>query len=220
MIAVAAGAGGHAGTISPFPLIQEIREWFDGPLALSGAIATGRAVLAAQAAGADFAYIGSAFIATQEARAEEEYKEMITESASSDIIYSICSPVFTATIFGPRQYVPASIRTTFLKAILPRWTSVNRPGSRHGNIYGEASRASGRSSRCSLLPILYSSWFWNTGRRWPNCKESSRPILRAHCSARTDDETRERWRQRWRMGNCAVIWNEEGSRRVRAFKRF
>lgn len=88
LIAVAAGAGGHAGTISPFPLIQEIREWFDGPLALSGAIATGRAVLAAQAAGADFAYFGSAFIATEEARAEEAYKEMITKSASSDIIYS------------------------------------------------------------------------------------------------------------------------------------
>lgn len=88
LIAVAAGAGGHAGTTSPFALIQEIREWFDGPLALSGSIATGDAVLAAQAMGADFAYIGSAFIATQEARAAEGYKQMITESASSDIVYS------------------------------------------------------------------------------------------------------------------------------------
>jgi nitronate monooxygenase len=88
LIAVAAGAGGHAGTTSPFALIQEIREWFDGPLALSGSIATGDAVLAAEAMGADFGYIGSAFIATQEARAAEGYKQMITESASSDIVYS------------------------------------------------------------------------------------------------------------------------------------
>ena len=77
LIAVASGAGGHAGTLSPFALIQEIRQWFDGPLALSGSIATGGAVLAAQAMGADFAYIGSAFIATDEARAAEGYKQMI-----------------------------------------------------------------------------------------------------------------------------------------------
>lgn len=88
LIAVAAGAGGHAGTTSPFALVQEIREWFDGPLALSGAIATGQAVLAAQAMGADFAYIGSAFIATEEARAAEGYKQMITQSTSQDIVYS------------------------------------------------------------------------------------------------------------------------------------
>jgi nitronate monooxygenase len=88
LIAVAAGAGGHAGTTSPFALVQEIREWFDGPLALSGSIANGRAILAAQAMGADFAYIGSAFIATEEARAVEDYKRMITESTSQDIVYS------------------------------------------------------------------------------------------------------------------------------------
>ncbi len=88
LIAVAAGAGGHAGTKSPFALIQEIREWFDGPLALSGSIATGGAVLAAQAMGADFAYIGSAFIATEEARAAEAYKQCIVESNSDDIVYS------------------------------------------------------------------------------------------------------------------------------------
>jgi nitronate monooxygenase len=88
LIAVAAGAGGHAGTTSPFALIQEIREWFDGPLALSGSIATGDAVLAAEAMGADFGYIGSAFIATKEARAVDGYKEMIVESAASDIVYS------------------------------------------------------------------------------------------------------------------------------------
>ena len=88
LIAVAAGAGGHAGTISPFALVQEIRRWFDGPLALSGAIATGGAVLAAEAMGADFGYIGSAFIATAEARADDRYKTMIVESSSVDIVYS------------------------------------------------------------------------------------------------------------------------------------
>jgi nitronate monooxygenase len=88
LIAVAAGAGGHAGVKSPFALIQEIREWFDGPLALSGAMATGGAVLAAQAMGADFAYIGSAFIATEEARASDAYKQCIVESSSDDIVYS------------------------------------------------------------------------------------------------------------------------------------
>jgi nitronate monooxygenase len=88
LIAVCAGAGGHAGVLSPFALIQEIRQFFDGPLALSGAIATGSAVLSAQAMGADFAYIGSAFIATDEARAPDGYKDMIVASASKDIIYS------------------------------------------------------------------------------------------------------------------------------------
>ncbi len=88
LIAVAAGAGGHAGNKSPFALIQEIRQWFDGPLALSGAISTGDAILAAQALGADFAYIGSAFIACQEANAVEAYKQAIVHSTSDDIIYS------------------------------------------------------------------------------------------------------------------------------------
>ncbi|WP_096664976.1 NAD(P)H-dependent flavin oxidoreductase [Polaromonas sp. AET17H-212] len=88
LVAVAAGAGGHAGVKSPFALIQEIRQWFDGPLALSGAISTGGAVLAAQAMGADFAYIGSAFIATEEARASDAYKQSIVDSNSDDIVYS------------------------------------------------------------------------------------------------------------------------------------
>ncbi len=88
LIAVAAGAGGHAGVKSPFALVQEIRQWFDGPLVLSGSIATGGAVLAAQAMGADFAYIGSAFIATEEARAAEAYKQCIVDSDSDDIVYS------------------------------------------------------------------------------------------------------------------------------------
>jgi nitronate monooxygenase len=88
LIPVAAGAGGHAGTLSPFAIVQELREWFDGPIALSGAIANGRAVLAAQAMGADLAYIGSAFIATQEARAMEGYKDMIVASRGDDIVYT------------------------------------------------------------------------------------------------------------------------------------
>ncbi len=88
LIAVAAGAGGHAGSTSPFALIQDIREWFNGPLLLSGAIATGRAILAAQAMGADLAYIGSAFIATNEARANDAYKQAIVEGDASDIVGS------------------------------------------------------------------------------------------------------------------------------------
>ena len=88
LVAVAAGAGGHAGTLSPFALIQEIREWWSGPLVLSGAIATGRAILAAQAMGADLAYVGSAFIATTEANAPAAYKQMIVEANAADIIYS------------------------------------------------------------------------------------------------------------------------------------
>ncbi len=88
LIAVAAGAGGHAGTLSPFALIQEIRAWFDGPVALSGAIANGGAILAAQAMGADLAYIGSAFIATEEAGAAADHKQMIVESTADDIVYT------------------------------------------------------------------------------------------------------------------------------------
>lgn len=88
LIAVATGAGGHAGVKSPFALIQEIRQWFDGPVALSGSLSTGESVLAAQAMGADFAYIGSAFIATHEARASEEYKRAIVDCNSDDIVYS------------------------------------------------------------------------------------------------------------------------------------
>jgi len=108
LIAVAAGAGGHAGVKSPFALVQEIRQWFDGPIALSGAIATGRAVLAAQAMGADFAYIGSAFIATEEARAVEGYKQMIVDSSSDDIVYS---SLFTG-VHG--NYLKGSIRNSGL----------------------------------------------------------------------------------------------------------
>ncbi len=108
LIAVAAGAGGHAGVKSPFALIQEIRQWFDGPLVLSGSISTGDAVLAAQAAGADFAYIGSAFIATQEARASDAYKQAIVDSNSDDIVYS---NLFTG-VHG--NYLAPSIRNAGL----------------------------------------------------------------------------------------------------------
>ena len=104
LVAVAAGAGGHAGVKSPFALMQEIRQWFDGPVALSGAISTGAAVLAAQAMGADFAYIGSAFIATEEARAADDYKQAIVDSNSDDIVNS---NLFTG-VHG--NYLAASIR--------------------------------------------------------------------------------------------------------------
>lgn len=108
LIAVAAGAGGHAGIKSPFALVQEIRSWFDGPVALSGAIATGGAVLAAQAMGADFGYIGSAFIATTEARASDDYKHAIVEGSSDDIVYS---SLFTG-VHG--NYLKRSIRAVGL----------------------------------------------------------------------------------------------------------
>jgi nitronate monooxygenase len=108
LIAVAAGAGGHAGVKSPFALVQEIRQWFDGPVALSGAIATGDAVLAARALGADFAYIGSAFIATEEARAAEGYKQAIVGASSDDIVYS---SLFTG-VHG--NYLAPSIRNAGL----------------------------------------------------------------------------------------------------------
>ncbi len=108
LIAVAAGAGGHAGVKSPFALVQEIREWFDGPIALSGAIANGGAVLAAQAMGADFGYVGSAFIATEEARADEAYKQMIVDSNSDDIVYS---NLFTGVL---GNYLKGSVRNAGL----------------------------------------------------------------------------------------------------------
>jgi nitronate monooxygenase len=106
LIAVATGAGGHAGTLSPFALVQEIRQWFDGPLALAGAISTGDGILAAQAMGADLAYIGSLFIATEEARASDAYKQCIVDSTAADIVYS---NYFTG-IHG--NYLKPSIRSS------------------------------------------------------------------------------------------------------------
>ncbi|KKW89591.1 NAD(P)H-dependent flavin oxidoreductase [Sphingobium chungbukense] len=117
LIAVAAGAGGHAGTLSPFALVEEIRAWFDGPLALSGAIATGRSIAAARMMGADFAYMGSSFIATEEANAEAAYKRMIVDSGAGDIVYSdvftgvlgnYLRPSITAAGFDPDKLPKAS----------------------------------------------------------------------------------------------------------------
>ena len=108
LIAVSAGAGGHAGVKSPFALVQELRQWFDGPLALSGSISTGSAILAAQAMGADFAYMGSAFIATEEARASDAYKQAIVDNDSDEIVYS---NLFTG-VHG--NYLAPSIRNAGL----------------------------------------------------------------------------------------------------------
>ena len=130
LIAVAAGAGGHAGEKSPFALIQEIRQWFDGPVALSGAIASGDAVLAAQAMGADFAYIGSAFIATHEARAAEAYKQAIVDCNSDDIVYS---NLFTG-VHG--NYLAPSIKSAGLD---PANLPVSDPSTM--NFGGDAKKA-------------------------------------------------------------------------------
>ena len=130
LVAVAAGAGGHAGVKSPFALIQEVREWFDGPLALSGSIASGGAILAAQAMGADFAYIGSAFIATYEARAAEAYKQAIVQGSSDDIIYS---NLFTG-VHG--NYLAASIRAAGLD---PENLPISDPSKM--NFGGDAKKA-------------------------------------------------------------------------------
>ena len=130
LIAVAAGAGGHAGVKSPFALIQEIRQWFDGPVALSGSISAGSAVLAAQAMGADFAYIGSAFIATEEARAADAYKQSIVDSNSDDIVYS---NLFTG-VHG--NYLAPSIRNAGMD---PDNLEVSDPGKM--NFGGDKSKA-------------------------------------------------------------------------------
>jgi nitronate monooxygenase len=130
LIAVAAGAGGHAGEKSPFALIQEIRQWFDGPVALSGSIASGDAVLAVQAMGADFAYIGSAFIATHEARAADAYKQAIVDCNSDDIVYS---NLFTG-VHG--NYLAPSIKSAGLD---PSNLPVSDPSTM--NFGGDAKKA-------------------------------------------------------------------------------
>ena len=130
LVAVAAGAGAHAGIKSPFALVQEIRQWFDGPVALSGAISTGGAVLAAQAMGADFAYIGSAFIATEEARAADAYKQAIVEGSSDDIVYS---NLFTG-VHG--NYLAPSIRAA---GLAPDNLPTGDPGTM--NFGGDAKKA-------------------------------------------------------------------------------
>ncbi|WP_395395064.1 nitronate monooxygenase family protein [Novosphingobium sp. BL-8A] len=133
LIAVAAGAGGHAGTQSPFALMQEIRAWFDGPLALSGAIACGRSILAAQAMGADFAYIGSPWIATTEANASEGYKQAIVDSHAADIVYS---SLFTG-VHG--NYLRASIAAAGLDpANLPEGDKAQMDFGSGGNTAAKA----------------------------------------------------------------------------------
>ncbi|TVS08755.1 MAG: nitronate monooxygenase [Gammaproteobacteria bacterium] len=131
LIAVAAGAGGHAGAISPFALIGEIRSWFDGPLLLSGAIARGDAILAAQAAGADLAYVGSAFIATAEANADPAYKQMLVDHAASDIVYT---NLFTG-VHG--NYLKPSIRAAGLD---PEQLSASDPSAMNFGSGGNAEQ--------------------------------------------------------------------------------
>ena len=147
LIPVAAGAGGHAGRLSPFAMIQELREWFDGPIALSGAIANGGAILAAQAMGADLAYIGSAFIATAEANAAPGYKEMIVERGGEDIVYTnlftgvlgnYLRPSIVGGRAGPGQ--PARGRSLEDELRLAAATRAPRPGATSG----AAARASAR----------------------------------------------------------------------------
>ncbi len=135
LIAVAAGAGGHAGTLSPFALIQEVREWFDGPLALSGCIARGDAVLASLAMGADFAYIGSAFIATDEANADQRYKEMIVACDGDDIVYS---NLFSGVL---GNYLKPSIKAAGLDPDnLPESQTVMNFGSSGGGALSDEKR--------------------------------------------------------------------------------
>lgn len=138
VIAVAAGAGGHAGSTSPFALVQEIRAWFDGPLVLSGAIATGQAIDAALAMGADLAYIGSAFIATDEANAVPEYKQMLVDGAAEDILYtnyfsgvlgnflrpSLVASGLDPDNLPPRESLAVSLRATDDSGAPPRWKSI------------------------------------------------------------------------------------------------
>ena len=148
LVAVAAGAGGHAGVKSPFALVQEIRQWFDGPVALSGSIASGGAVLAAQAMGADFAYIGSAFIATDEARAADDYKQAIVASNSDDIVYS---NLFTG-VHG--NYLAPSIRAAGLDpdnlpASDPSAMNFGGDKTMPGKTFGAAAKALVPSTKCS-----------------------------------------------------------------------
>jgi hypothetical protein len=145
IIAVCAGAGGHAGPLSPFALVKEIRREFDGVLILSGAMSSGGDILAAQAMGADLAYIGTRFIATREANAPDEYKQMIVSSKASDIVYTPrrFSQACTAATSAAASKTPAWIRTTCLTWTSLRWTSQVLPNRmrRRGAIFGEQDRA-------------------------------------------------------------------------------
>ena len=149
LIAVAAGAGGHAGVKSPFALIQEIRQWFDGPVALSGSIANGASILAAQAMGADFAYIGSAFIATEEARASDAYKQSIVDSTSDDIVYSNLFTGVHGNYLAP-AFAMLGMDPDNLPESDPSKMNFGGDKSRHGKTSGAVVRALVPSLRCSL----------------------------------------------------------------------
>ena len=137
LVAVAAGAGGHAGTLSPFALIQEIREWWSGPLVLAGAIASGRSVLAARVLGADLAYVGSAFIATEEANAAPEYKQAIVNACAADIVYTSLFTGVHANYLAP-SIVRAGLDPNHLPASDPGSMSFgsNRPAKAWRDIWG------------------------------------------------------------------------------------
>ena len=174
LIAVAAGAGGHAGRWSPFALVQEIRDWFDGPLVLSGAIATGDAVLAAQAMGADFAYIGSPFIATPEARCSDDYRRRSSRAARPISSTATCSPAFTAIICAPRSSARGSIPTRSAPR-RPRRPNSDRAGRarpRPGATSGGRGRGSARSGRSSRRPIMSPSSHANMRRAERLCGSS------------------------------------------------
>ena len=182
LVAVAAGAGGHAGVKSPFALVQEIRQWFDGPLALSGSIASGSAILGALAMGADFAYIGSAFIATEEARAAQEYKQSIVDSNSDDIVYRICSPVCMATTWLLPSAAPAWTPTTCPRATPARWTLVATSPKR-GKTFGVVVKALVLSTRSKVPPLLLRNSRRNTRQPRRGC------WLDRHCEGQCPEAT-------------------------------
>ena len=188
LIAVAAGAGGHAGVKSPFAFIQEIRQWFDGPVALSGSISTGEAVLAAQAMGADFAYIGSAFIATLEARAAEAYKQSIVDSNSDDIVYS---NLFTG-VHG--NYLAPSIRNAGMD---PDQLPVSDPSKMDfGGDKSKAwkdiwARALAPSPKFRARPITWPSSSGSMRLRVRACSFRSRPPQRPRAQIALDPRLRE-----------------------------
>ena len=191
LIAVAAGAGGHAGRLSPFALVQEIREWFDGPLVLSGAIANGRAILAAQAMGADLAYIGSPFIATEEANAPTDYKNGIVEGRAGDIVYS---SLFTG-VHG--NYLRQSIVSAGLDPDnLPEgdistmdFGTGDGSKAKRGATYGVRAKASARSSRWALRQTMSRGWRRNMPRR-ERCSASSRSLSARTLPARRSEAPR------------------------------
>ncbi|MBB3972354.1 NAD(P)H-dependent flavin oxidoreductase [Hansschlegelia beijingensis] len=158
LILVCAGAGGHAGTLSPFALLQEIRAFYDGPIALSGAIASGAAILAAEALGADLAYIGTRFIATQEANADQRYKQMLVDGAASDIVYTslftgvagnYLRPSIAAAGMDPDRLEPAAKSRMDFAASATPWRDIWGAGQGLGAIL-DAPQVSTVVERLSL----------------------------------------------------------------------